>query len=74
MRCSHPASFHQQVNFLRSQFLLGDDLRFSNVLTEEVVGKALTTISGWSLEGRQAATAVRGIGGVDARLRSDVWR
>jgi hypothetical protein len=47
MRCSHPASFHQQVNFLRSQFLQDDGLPFTNVLTEEGIGQALTAISGW---------------------------
>jgi hypothetical protein len=47
MRCSHQASFHQQVNFLRRQFLQDDDLPFTNALTEEVIGKALTAISGW---------------------------
>jgi hypothetical protein len=47
MRCSHQASFHQQVNFLRRQFLQDDDLPFTNVLTAEVIGKALTAISGW---------------------------
>jgi hypothetical protein len=35
MRCSHPASFHQQVNFLRRQFLQDDDLPFTNVPTVE---------------------------------------
>ena len=47
MRCSHPASFHPQVNFLRRPFLQDDDLPFTNVLTEEVIGQALTAISGW---------------------------
>ena len=40
MRCSHPASFHQQVNFLRRQLLQDDDLPFTDVLTEEVIGRA----------------------------------
>ena len=47
MRCSHQASFHQQVNFLRRPFLQDDDLPFTNPLTEEVIGQALTAISGW---------------------------
>ena len=46
MRCSLHASFQQQVNILRRQFLQDDVLPFTDVLTEEVIGQALTAISG----------------------------
>jgi hypothetical protein len=47
MRHSNQGSFREQVNFLRRQFLQDGDLPFTNVLTEEVIAQALTTISGW---------------------------
>jgi Transposase DDE domain len=47
MPSHHPASFRQQLNSLRRQFLQDGDLPFTNVLTEEVIAQALTAISGW---------------------------
>ena len=37
----------QQVQFLRRQFLQDGDLPFTNVLPEEVLAQALTSITGW---------------------------
>ena len=45
MRYSSPGRFQQQMSFLRSQFLQDGDLPFSNVLSEEIVSQALTSIS-----------------------------
>src|SRR5882757_487118 len=45
MRYFNQGRFRQQVKFLRRQFLQDGDLPFSNVLSEEVVGHALTAIS-----------------------------
>ena len=42
MRHSNKGCFQQQFRFLRRQFLQGEDLPFSNVLSEEVVAQALT--------------------------------
>jgi hypothetical protein len=47
MPYSNPASFRAQANFLRRQFLQDDQLPFTNVLTEEVIARALTTLNGW---------------------------
>src|SRR5215831_17701876 len=47
MRSRHPASFRDQVNFLRRPFLQDGDLPFTNVLTEAVSAQALTALSGW---------------------------
>lgn len=44
---SNPERFRHQVQFLRHQFLQDGDLPFTNVLTEEVVAQALTTVTGW---------------------------
>src|SRR5436305_652709 len=44
---SNPGSFRAQVGFLRRQFLQDGDLPFSNALTEEVIARALTALSGW---------------------------
>src|SRR5918912_4024619 len=44
---SNRGAFRDQVNFLRRQFLQDGDLPFTNVLTEEVIAQALTTLSGW---------------------------
>src|SRR5262249_55361820 len=46
MRHCHPASFRDQVSFLRRQFLQDEELPFTNVLTEEVIAQALTAVSG----------------------------
>src|SRR6202043_3344364 len=47
MRSSHQGSFHEQVSFLRRQFLQDGDLPFTNVLTAESIAQALTALSGW---------------------------
>src|SRR3954447_19253848 len=47
MRCSHQESVREQVNFLRRQFLQDRDLPFTDVLTEEVIAKALAAVTGW---------------------------
>src|SRR4029453_5550454 len=44
MRYSSGDRFRQQVRFLRRQFLQGGDLPFSNVLSEGIVGQALTAV------------------------------
>jgi hypothetical protein len=46
-RHSNSGSFHEQVGFLRRQFLQGGDLPFTDVLTEELIAQALATIHGW---------------------------
>src|SRR5215510_12924039 len=45
MRHANPARLHQQVSFLRRQFAQDGDLPFSDVLSEELVTRALTTAS-----------------------------
>lgn len=45
MPYSNQGRFRQQVRFLRRQFLQDGDLPFSNVLSEEIVKQALTTIN-----------------------------
>lgn len=45
MRHSNQGRFRQQVGFLRRQFLQDGDLPFSNVLSEELVARALTAIN-----------------------------
>jgi hypothetical protein len=47
MRSRHPASFRDQVNTLRRQFLQDGDLPFTDVLTEEVIAQALAALTGW---------------------------
>jgi hypothetical protein len=47
MHYSQQASFRQQVNFLRRQFLQDGDLPFTHVLTEQSIAQALTALSGW---------------------------
>jgi len=47
MRHSSRRSFRQQVSLLRRQFLQDGDLPFTDVLTQEVIAQALTTIHGW---------------------------
>jgi len=42
MRTSHQRGFRQQVRFLRRQFLQDGDLPFTNVLSEDLVRRALT--------------------------------
>jgi hypothetical protein len=42
MRTSHPKGFRQQVRFLRRQFLQDGNLPFTNVLSEDLVSRALT--------------------------------
>src|SRR5262249_35301248 len=47
MRYSNRGPFRAQVNFLRRQFLQDGDLPFTDVLTEELVAKALAAVTGW---------------------------
>jgi len=47
MRYANQGPFRAQVNFLRRQFLQDGELPFTNVLTEEVLAQALTTLTGW---------------------------
>ena len=47
MRHSNRSPFRDQVNFLRRQFLQDGELPFTDVLTEEVIAQALTTLTGW---------------------------
>jgi hypothetical protein len=47
MRHSNPGSFRAQASFLRRQFLQDGELPFTDVLTEEVIARALTALSGW---------------------------
>src|ERR1700704_7034289 len=47
MRHPHRASYREQVNLLRRQFLQDGDLPFTDVLTEEVIEQALASLSGW---------------------------
>src|SRR5919202_3940793 len=44
---SNRRAFRDQVNFLRRQFLQDGDLPFTDVLTEELVAKALAAVPGW---------------------------
>ena len=45
MRNCNQGRFQQQIRFLRRQFLQDGDLPFSNLLSEEIVQKALTAVS-----------------------------
>src|SRR5256885_7436668 len=47
MRHPHRASYREQVNLLRRQFLQDGDLPFTDVLTEDVIEQALASVSGW---------------------------
>src|SRR5215213_11754331 len=47
MRNSNRGRFRQQVRFLRRQFLQDGGLPFTDVLTEEVLAKALRAVTGW---------------------------
>jgi hypothetical protein len=47
MRYSNRGPFRAQVNFLRLQFLQDGDLPFTDVLTEGVIERALSALSGW---------------------------
>src|SRR6516165_4344956 len=47
MRYSHRGTFRPQVDFLRRQFLQDGDLPFTDVLTEDVLTQALTTVGVW---------------------------
>jgi hypothetical protein len=44
MRPSNQSLFRQQVRFLRRQFVQGGDLPFSNVLSEDLVTRALSAV------------------------------
>jgi hypothetical protein len=44
---SNRGAFRDQLNFLRRQFLQGDGLPFTDVLTEDVITQALTAVTGW---------------------------
>ena len=47
MRYSNQGRFRQQVQFLRRQFLQDGDLPFTDVLSEDLVARALAAIVGW---------------------------
>src|SRR5215208_4133539 len=47
MRHPHRASYREQVNLLRRQFLQDGDLPFTDVLTEDVIEQALASVTGW---------------------------
>src|SRR5438309_5791326 len=47
MRRSRQGPLHEQVGFLRRQFLQDGDLPFTDVLTEEVITRALAAVTGW---------------------------
>jgi Transposase DDE domain len=44
---SNRPAFHEQVRFLRRQFLQDGELPFTDVLTEEVIAQALAAVTGW---------------------------
>jgi hypothetical protein len=44
---SNRGAFRDQLNFLRGQFLQGDSLPFTDVLTEEVIEQSLSSVTGW---------------------------
>jgi hypothetical protein len=50
MRHSNQGRFRQQVQFLRRQFLQDGDLPFSNVLSEDLVTRALTALDGFWMD------------------------
>ena len=50
MRHSNQGRFRQQVQFLRRQFLQDGDLPFTNVLSEELVTRALTAITAFWMD------------------------
>jgi hypothetical protein len=47
MRYSHRGGFRDQVSFFRRQFLQDGSLPFTDVLTEEVIADAQTTVGRW---------------------------
>ena len=47
MRHSNRGAFHDQVNFLRQQFLQDGGLPFTDVLTQEVLTQALAAVGTW---------------------------
>jgi IS4 transposase len=47
MRHTHRASYREQINLLRRQFLQDGELPLTDVLTEEVIEQALASVSGW---------------------------
>jgi hypothetical protein len=47
MRHPHPPSFRDQATVLRRQFLQDGGLPFTDVLTEEVLARALAALGGW---------------------------
>ena len=47
LRHCNRGPFREQVRFLRRQFLQDGDLPFTNVLTEEVIARALAAVTGW---------------------------
>lgn len=47
MRPSHLRSFHAHADLLRRQFLQDGPLPFTDVLTEDTLAQALTTVGGW---------------------------
>jgi hypothetical protein len=50
MRCANQGRFRHQTSFLRRQFRQDEGLPFTNVLTERVIARALSAISGCWLD------------------------
>src|SRR5947209_18518259 len=50
MRQSNPGRFRHQAAFLRRQFLQDGDLPFTDVLSEDLVERALTALEGFWLD------------------------
>ncbi|MCA1693993.1 MAG: IS4 family transposase [Actinobacteria bacterium] len=44
---SNRGTFRDPLNILRRQFLQGDGLPFTDILTEEVIEQALSSVTGW---------------------------
>src|SRR5262245_3785444 len=44
MRCSNYGRFHEQARFLKRQFLQDGALPFGNVLTDQIIDQAVTTV------------------------------
>src|SRR5262245_42275431 len=47
MPYSNRGAVRDQVNFLRRQFLQDGDLPFTDVLTQDVIAQALSSLTGW---------------------------
>src|SRR4051812_4135765 len=50
MRYCNPRRFRRQAAFLRRQFLQDGDLPFTNILSEDLIERALTALGGFWLD------------------------